>query len=158
MKSNYILLALIVAVFVFSIWLERRTAKYHTRARSDPVLEQDAKQISRSPVRRSPSKRPIKGSDAISRKHRRISDYSKMDEFLYMAGMSSYYLSENKGKQNVDQKSEKEMKQVRPDKLQEGRHGLPFDGRRQISAKQVCPTPKRLWPRSNLNSRSCSIT
>src|SRR6476660_6856362 len=35
-------------------------------------------------------------------------DFSKMDEFLYLAGMSSYYLSDNKGKQKVDINMEKE--------------------------------------------------
>ncbi len=29
-------------------------------------------------------------------------EFSKMDEFLYLAGMSSFYLSENKGKQKID--------------------------------------------------------
>ena len=44
-------------------------------------------------------------------------DFSKMDEFLYLAGMSSYYLSENKGKQKVDFKSDKEKVKFAPDKL-----------------------------------------
>jgi outer membrane protein assembly factor BamD (BamD/ComL family) len=41
-----------------------------------------------------------------------------MDEFLYYAGMSSYYLSENKGKQKVNAKSDKEDK-FAPAKLRE---------------------------------------
>ena len=45
--------------------------------------------------------------------------FSKMDEFLYIAGMSSYYLSENKGKQKVDLKSEKEKEKFAPAKLRE---------------------------------------
>src|ERR1700748_1938046 len=32
-------------------------------------------------------------------------EFSKMDEFLYLAGMSSFYLAENKGKQKVDFKN-----------------------------------------------------
>jgi outer membrane protein assembly factor BamD (BamD/ComL family) len=44
-------------------------------------------------------------------------DFSKMDEFLYLAGMSSYYLSENKGKQKVDFKNDKEKEKFAPDKL-----------------------------------------
>ncbi len=44
-------------------------------------------------------------------------DFSKMDEFLYLAGMSSYYLSENKGKQKVDLKDEKEKEKYAPEKL-----------------------------------------
>jgi outer membrane protein assembly factor BamD (BamD/ComL family) len=42
-----------------------------------------------------------------------------MDEFLYLAGMSSFYLSENKGKQKVDTKSEDEKKRFAPEKLRE---------------------------------------
>ena len=42
-----------------------------------------------------------------------------MDEFLYLAGMSSYYLSEGKGKQKVDLKSEKEKDKFAPTKLRE---------------------------------------
>lgn len=45
-------------------------------------------------------------------------DFSKMDEFLYYAGMSSFYLSDNKGKQKVDQKSE-DAKKFAPEKLRE---------------------------------------
>jgi outer membrane protein assembly factor BamD (BamD/ComL family) len=44
-------------------------------------------------------------------------EFSKIDEFLYLAGMSSYYLSENKGKQKVDLKSAKEKDKFAPAKL-----------------------------------------
>jgi len=44
-------------------------------------------------------------------------EFSKMDQFLYIAGMSSYYLSENKGKQKVDFKNDKEKEKFAPDKL-----------------------------------------
>ncbi len=46
-------------------------------------------------------------------------DFSKIDEFLYLAGMSSYYLSENKGKQKIDMKTEKEKEKYAPAKLKE---------------------------------------
>lgn len=44
-------------------------------------------------------------------------DFSKMDEFLYYAGMSSFYLSDNKGKQKIV--SEEEKKKFAPEKLRE---------------------------------------
>ena len=44
-------------------------------------------------------------------------EFSKMDEFLYLAGMSSFYLSENKGKQKVDFKNDKEKEKFAPEKL-----------------------------------------
>jgi len=46
-------------------------------------------------------------------------DFSKIDEFLYLAGMSSFYLSENKGRQKVDLKLEKEKDKFAPAKLRE---------------------------------------
>ena len=46
-------------------------------------------------------------------------DFSKMDEFLYYAGMSSLYLSDNKGKQKIDTKSEKDKEKFAPEKLRE---------------------------------------
>ena len=46
-------------------------------------------------------------------------EFSKMDEFLYLAGMSSYYLSENKGRQKIDPKNEKDREKYTPEKLKE---------------------------------------
>ena len=46
-------------------------------------------------------------------------DFSKMDEFLYLAGMSSYYLSKNEGKQKVNLKIEKEREKYSPEKLRQ---------------------------------------
>lgn len=46
-------------------------------------------------------------------------DFSKMDEFLYYAGMSSFYLSDNKGKQKIDLKTEKDKEKFAPEKLRE---------------------------------------
>lgn len=46
-------------------------------------------------------------------------DFSQMDEFLYYAGMSSYYLSEGKGRQKIDMKSEREKDKYAPAKLKE---------------------------------------
>ena len=47
-------------------------------------------------------------------------DYSKMDEFLYIAGMSSFYLSNNKGKQKITvAATDDEKKKYAPEKLRE---------------------------------------
>lgn len=45
--------------------------------------------------------------------------FSEMDEFLYLAAMSSHYLSENKGKQKVNLKLEEEREKYDPQKLRE---------------------------------------
>ncbi len=44
-------------------------------------------------------------------------DFSRMDEFLYYAGMSSWYLSNNAGKQKVDMKIPDQAKKYEPEKL-----------------------------------------
>jgi outer membrane protein assembly factor BamD (BamD/ComL family) len=44
-------------------------------------------------------------------------DFSRMDEFLYYAGMSSWYLSNNEGKQKVDMKIPEQAKKYEPAKL-----------------------------------------
>ena len=47
-------------------------------------------------------------------------EFSKMDEFLYLAGMSSLYLSDNKGRQKLDAKAtEEDKKKFAPAKLRE---------------------------------------
>lgn len=47
--------------------------------------------------------------------------FSKMDEVLYLAGMSSYYLAEGKGKQKIDLKvlSKEEQERYAPKRLRE---------------------------------------
>src|SRR3982750_59821 len=85
----------------------------------DPLLEQDAKHnldVARQAF--TPLKRAYK--QVLLRFDETYVAYpafSQMDEFLYLAGMSSYYLAENKGKQKVDVKSEKEMKRFDADRL-----------------------------------------
>ena len=44
-------------------------------------------------------------------------DFSKMDEFIYIAAMSSLYLSENKGRQKVNLKDEEQKEKYAPEKL-----------------------------------------
>ncbi len=43
--------------------------------------------------------------------------FSKMDEVLYLLGMSSYYLSEGKGKQTLQPKTDEEKKKFTPENL-----------------------------------------
>jgi len=85
----------------------------------DPIMEADASHnldVARQAY--SPLKKAYK--QVLSRFEETFAAYpefSKIDEFLYMAGMSSYYLAENKGKQKVDLKSEKEKDKFAPAKL-----------------------------------------
>jgi len=87
----------------------------------DPILEQDAKHNldvawqAFGPARKAYKQVLLRFEETFAA----YPDFSKMDEFLYLAGMSSYYLSENKGKQKVDLKSEKEKDKYSPERLKE---------------------------------------
>ena len=86
----------------------------------DPVLEQDAKHNLDVAWQSYRLKKAYKG--VLMRFEETFAAYpefSKMDEFLYLAGMSSYYLSENKGKQKVNLKLDKEKNKFAPEKLRE---------------------------------------
>lgn len=86
----------------------------------DPVFEQDAKHNLDVAWQAFRLKKAYKG--VLMRFEETFAAYpsfSKIDEFLYLAGMSSYYLSENKGKQKVDLKSAKEKDKFAPTKLRE---------------------------------------
>ncbi|MFN6963724.1 MAG: outer membrane protein assembly factor BamD [Pyrinomonadaceae bacterium] len=86
----------------------------------DPVLEADAKhnlEVARNAFL---LKKAYKG--VLMRFEETFAaypDFSKMDEFLYYAGMSSYYLAEGKGKQKIDLRTEKDKAKYAPEKLRE---------------------------------------
>jgi outer membrane protein assembly factor BamD (BamD/ComL family) len=86
----------------------------------DPVLEADAKHNLEVAWQAYRLKKAYKG--VLMRFEETFAAYpqfSKMDEFLYLAGMSSHYLSANKGKQKVDLRLEKEKEKYAPAKLKE---------------------------------------
>jgi outer membrane protein assembly factor BamD (BamD/ComL family) len=87
----------------------------------DPVLEADAKHnLDVAWQAFKPLKKAYK--QVIMRFEETFAAYpqfSKMDEFLYLAGMSSVYLSKNEGKQKVNLKNEKEKEKYAPEKLKE---------------------------------------
>ncbi len=86
----------------------------------DPILEQDAKHNLDVAWQAYRLKKAYKG--VLMRFEETFAahpEFSKMDEFLYLAGMSSYYLSENKGKQKVNLKSDKEKDKFAPARLRE---------------------------------------
>lgn len=87
----------------------------------DPLMETDAKHnLDVAWQAFTPAKKAYK--QVLSRFEETFAaypDFSKIDEFLYLAGMSSYYLSENKGKQKVNLKSAKEKDKFAPAKLRE---------------------------------------
>lgn len=107
----------IVSVFLFS---GTTPAQRNVTPVADPILEADAKHnldVARQAFR---LKKAYKG--VLMRFEETFAAYpefSNIEEFLYLAGMSSYYLSQNKGKQKVNLKSEKEKDKFAPEKLRE---------------------------------------
>jgi len=108
---------LIVLPSAYSVLAQRNVTPAIDR---DPIMEQDAKhnlEVARTAFN---LKKAYKGVlMRFEETYAAYPDFSKIDEFLYLAGMSSYYLSENKGKQKVDLKLEKEKDKFAPSKLRE---------------------------------------
>jgi outer membrane protein assembly factor BamD (BamD/ComL family) len=50
-------------------------------------------------------------------------DFSRLEDALYLSGMSSYFLSEGKGKQKIDAKTEDEKTRFAPAKLRDDAAG-----------------------------------
>ena len=86
----------------------------------DPLMEADAKHNLDVAWQSFQLKKAYKGVlSRFEETYAAYPEFSKIDEFLYLAGMSSYYLSDNKGKQKVDLKLEKEKDKYAPAKLRE---------------------------------------
>lgn len=121
MKEKFltiILAAATIAAFGGSAVAQRNVTPAVDR---DPLMEQDAKHNldvawqAFGPARKAYKQVILRFDETFVA----YPEFSKMDEFLYLAGMSSYYLSENKGKQPIDLKTEKDKKKYAPEKLRE---------------------------------------
>ena len=86
----------------------------------DPMLEADAKHnldVARNAFK---LKKAYKGVlMRFEETYAAYPEFSRIDEFLYLAGMSSYYLSEGMGNQRIDLKKEKDPAKYEPAKLKE---------------------------------------
>ncbi len=118
MKRNLLVLAFIIfgfSAFGNSVFAQKQIEPQIQR---DPILEADASLNLEVANQYFKTKKAYKA--VLMRFEETFAAYpefSKMDEFLYLAGMSSYYLSENKGKQKIV--TEDEKKKFAPEKLRE---------------------------------------
>lgn len=86
----------------------------------DPILEADAKHNLDVAQNAFKLKKAYKGVlMRFEETYAAYPEFSKIDEFLYIAGMASYYLSEGKGNQKIDLKTEKNPEKYQPAKLKE---------------------------------------
>ena len=117
MKRAVISFAFVLAAF--AAFTSNASAQRNVSPAVDPIMESDAKHnldVARqafSPLKKAYKQVLMRFDETFAA----YPDFSAMDEFLYMAGMSSYYLYEGKGKQAVDPKSQKDMKRFDPERL-----------------------------------------
>lgn len=117
MRKVFIILGFLVFAFVTPAIAQRNI---EPKIERDPVLEQDAKHNLEVAWQYFKLKKAYK---AVLGRYEETAaaypEFSKIDEFLYLAGMSSYYLADNKGKQKIDLKTEKDKEKFAPERLRE---------------------------------------
>ncbi len=120
MKRHFVTLSLaILSVFVLS-GLASAQKQIDPKVLRDPLMEADAKHNLEVANNYFKLKKAYIGS--LKRCEEIIAaypDFSYMDEVLYVAGMSSYYLADGKGKQKVPQRTEDDKRKYDPAKLRE---------------------------------------
>lgn len=120
MKKAFLLFGLLFCLIAFApqIFAQKQIQQQVQR---DPVLEADANhnlEVAQNYFRTKKAYRAV--LMRFEETFAAYPEYSKMDEFLYIAGMSSYYLSQNKGKQKLlANATEDEKKKYSPEKLRE---------------------------------------
>ncbi|MBK8302129.1 MAG: outer membrane protein assembly factor BamD [Chloracidobacterium sp.] len=117
MKKIFALTFLVLAVSVIGTFAQRNVTPAIDR---DPIMEADAKHNLDVAWNYYSLKKAYKATlMRFEETFAAYPDFSKIDEFLFIGGMSSYYLSEGKGKQPVDLKNEKDKEKYTPEKLRE---------------------------------------
>ena len=120
MKKAFLIFSLFVCFVAFAA-NSFAQKQIEPQALRDPILEADAKhnlEVAQNYFKLKKAYRAV--LMRFEETFAAYPDYSKMDEFLYIAGMSSFYLSNNKGKQKLDAKAtEDDKKKYDPVKLRE---------------------------------------
>ena len=114
--------ALLIFSFVFLTFASTTFAQRNIEPKieRDPILEADANHNLEVAWQYFKLKKAYKA--VLMRAEETIAahpEFSKMDEILFLSGMSSFYLSENKGKQKIDLEQEKDKAKFAPEKLRE---------------------------------------
>ena len=119
MKKAFLLFSLLISFFIFT---DNAAAQKNIELQidRDPILEADSKHNLEVAWQYFKLKKAYKAVlDRCEETIAAYPEFSKMDEVLYLSGMSSYYLSLNKGKQKVNLKTEKDKERFTPEKLKE---------------------------------------
>lgn len=120
MKKAILFFSLFVSLFVFAGGASAQK-QIEPQIQRDPILETDAShnlEVARQYFTTKKAYRAV-----LLRFEETFAAYpqfSKMDEFLYYAGMSSFYLSNNKGKQKLESTATAaEREKYAPEKMRE---------------------------------------
>jgi outer membrane protein assembly factor BamD (BamD/ComL family) len=120
MKKLFLFPAFFAFIFIFSANVFAQKTP-DPKIQRDPIMEADA--LHNLDVAKQYYKIKKAYKAVILRTEEIIAanpDFSKMDEVLYLSGMSSYYLSKNKGSQKLeDIKREEEKQKFAPAKLRD---------------------------------------
>lgn len=120
MKKAILFLSFIALFFAFSadnIFAQKRIEQ---REQRDPVIEADS--LHNLEVARQAFKLRKAYKGVLMRCEEIVAanpDFSKMDEVLYLSGMSSYLLAEGKGKQKINENFPGEKEKYAPEKLRQ---------------------------------------
>ncbi len=117
MKKIFLIFSFIFLTFASSAFAQKQIEPQIQR---DPILEADAThnlEVAQSVFQNEKAYKAV--LMRFEETFAAYPEFSKMDEFLYLAGMSSFYLSENKGKQKIDAKSETDKEKFAPEKMRE---------------------------------------
>jgi outer membrane protein assembly factor BamD (BamD/ComL family) len=119
MKKAILFLSLFISFFAFSSNVSAQK-QIEPAIQRDPILEADASHNLEVARQYFITKKAYKAVlMRFEETYAAYPDFSKMDEFLYYAAMSSFYLSNNKGKQKIDKNSEQEKAKFAPEKLRD---------------------------------------
>lgn len=115
--KKVLLFSLLLFLFSFSAFAQKQIEPQIQR---DPILEKDSKANLEVALHYFKLKKAYRAS--LGRCEEIIAaypDFSKMDEVLFVAGMSSFYLSQGKGKQQLILKNDEDKKKFAPERLKE---------------------------------------
>jgi outer membrane protein assembly factor BamD (BamD/ComL family) len=120
MKKAFLFFSFIACLFAFSATNVFAQRVIEQKVERDPILEADAMhnlEVARQAFRlRKAYKGVLMRCEEIMAAN---PAFSRMDEVLYLSGMSSYYLSINKGKQKINPNFQQEKEKYAPEKMRE---------------------------------------
>lgn len=118
MKNALLIAAVVLIGFATTTFAQKQIEP--PQIQRDPILEQDANHNLEVAMQYFKLKKAYKA--VLLRFEETFAahpDYSKMDEFLYIAAMSSKYIADGKGKQEMVFKNDEEKQRYSPERLRE---------------------------------------